>query len=103
MRFKPDRLTVRVGETVRFVMHNNGKLMHELVLGTASVLEEHAALMRKFPDMEHDEPHMAHVPSGKRGEVVWKFNRPGEFAFACLIAGHYEAGMTGKVTVVPAK
>jgi plastocyanin len=27
------------------------------------------------------------------------FNRPGEFDFACLIAGHYQAGMVGKITV----
>ena len=99
MRFKPDRLNVRVGDTIRIVMHNDGKLMHELVIGTRRVLDEHAALMRKFPNMEHDEPYMAHVAPGKRGEIVWKFNRAGEFDFACLIAGHYEAGMVGKVTV----
>ena len=99
MRFQPDRLTVRVGETVRFVMYNDGKLMHELVIGTKRILDEHARLMRKHPNMEHDEPYMAHVAPGKHGEVVWKFNRAGEFDFACLIAGHYESGMTGKVVV----
>ena len=99
MRFKPDHLTVRVGDTIRIVMQNDGKLMHELVIGTRRVLDEHAALMRKFPNMEHDEPYMAHVAPGKRGEIVWKFNRAGEFDFACLIAGHYEAGMIGKVAV----
>ena len=100
MRFVPDRLSVRVGDTVRIAMHNDGKLMHELVIGTRRVLDEHAAVMRKFPNMEHDEPYMAHVAPGKRGEIVWKFNRAGEFDFACLIAGHYEAGMVGKVTVL---
>jgi uncharacterized cupredoxin-like copper-binding protein len=100
MRFVPDRLNIRVGDTIRLVMHNDGKLMHELVIGTRRVLDEHAALMRKFPNMEHDEPYMAHVAPGKRGEIVWKFNRAGEFDFACLIAGHYEAGMVGKVTVL---
>ena len=100
MRFTPDRLSVRVGDTVRIAMKNDGKLMHELVIGTRRVLDEHAALMRKFPNMEHDEPYMAHVAPGKRGEIVWKFNRAGEFDFACLIAGHYEAGMVGKVTVL---
>jgi uncharacterized cupredoxin-like copper-binding protein len=99
MRFRPDRLTVRVGDTIRFVMHNDGKLMHELVLGTKATLEEHSAAMRRFPNMEHDAPYMAHVAPGKRGEIVWKFNRTGEFGFACLIAGHYESGMVGKVIV----
>lgn len=100
MRFTPDRVTVRVGQTVRFVMFNEGKLMHELVIGTKPVLDQHAALMRKYPNMEHDEPYMAHIAPGKHGEVVWKFNRAGEFGFGCLIAGHYESGMVGKVVVV---
>ena len=99
MRFEPDRITVREGETIRFVLVNNGRQMHEFVLGTKEELDEHAALMQKFPNMEHDEPYMAHVQPGKTGTVIWTFNRAGEFDFACLIAGHYQAGMVGKVTV----
>jgi len=102
MRFAPDRLTVRQGETVRLVIRNNGKMLHELVIGTRQELDEHAALMVKFPNMEHDEPYMAHVDPGKTGQIVWHFNRAGEFDFACLIAGHYQAGMVGKITVTPA-
>ncbi len=101
MRFTPEALTVRLGDTVRFVFRNHGKQLHEFVLGTRKELDEHAALMMKFPDMEHDEPYMAHVPPGKTAEIVWTFNRAGEFDFACLIAGHYQAGMVGKVTVTP--
>jgi len=102
MRFAPDRLTVRQGETVRFVFRNRGQTLHEFVLGTKAVLEEHAALMMKSPDMEHDEPYMAHVAPGTSGEIVWTFNRAGEFDFACLIPGHYQAGMVGQVVVTPA-
>jgi uncharacterized cupredoxin-like copper-binding protein len=100
MRFTPGALTVRLGETVRLVIHNDGAMLHEIVLGTAKALDEHAALMVKFPNMEHSEPYMAHVPPGKTGEIVWTFNRAGDFAFACLIAGHYQAGMVGQVKVV---
>ena len=103
MRFTPDRIEVRQGETVRLVHRNGGQIMHEFVLGTKKDLDEHAELMKKFPGMEHDEPYMAHVGAGKSGEIVWNFNRPGEFDFACLIPGHYQAGMVGKVTVVEAK
>jgi uncharacterized cupredoxin-like copper-binding protein len=102
MRFAPDRLTVRQNETVRLVIRNQGKQLHELVLGTRQELDEHAALMLKFPNMEHDEPYMAHVNPGKTGEIIWNFNRAGAFEFACLIAGHYQAGMAGKITVTPA-
>ena len=101
MRFVPDRIDVKQGETVRLVLRNAGKTMHELVLGTKRELDEHAALMAKFPGMEHDEPFMAHVAPERRGEIVWTFNRAGEFDFACLIAGHYQAGMVGKVRVAP--
>lgn len=100
MRFTPDKLEVRQGETIKIVLRNKGKMLHEFVLGTKKELDEHAALMVKFPTMEHDEPYMAHVPVGKAGEIVWTFNRAGDFDFACLIAGHYQAGMVGKVRVV---
>ena len=99
MRFSPSTIEVKQGETLRFVLRNNGKVLPEMVIGTAKALEEHAALMQKFPSMEHDEPHMAHVASGRKGQLVWKFNRPGEFDFACLIPGHYQAGMVGKIKV----
>ena len=99
MRFTPDLIEVRLGETVRFVARNAGKVMHEFVIGTKAENGKHAELMVKFPGMEHDEPYMAHVPPGKTGQIVWTFNRPGDFEFACLIAGHYQAGMVGKITV----
>ncbi len=99
MRFTPAELTVRRGETVRLIAVNKGRVLHELVLGTADELKKHAEMMKKFPGMEHAEPHMAHVQPGKRGEIVWQFTQAGEFHFACLIPGHFEAGMVGKVTV----
>ena len=101
MRFTPDTLVVRRGETVRLVIRNEGHMLHEFVIGTKKDLDEHAALMVKFPAMEHDEPYMAHVAPGKTAQLVWNFNRAGRFDFACLIAGHYQAGMVGRITVSP--
>jgi len=103
MRFTPDRIDVRLGETLRFRVHNTGKVMHEFVIGTQAENARHAELMVKFPDMEHDEPYMAHVSPGKTGEIVWTFNRAGRFEFACLIAGHYQAGMVGVIQVGAAR
>jgi len=102
MRFNPERIDARLDETIRFRMRNTGQLMHEFVIGTKAENAKHYELMKKFPNMEHDEPWMAHVPPGKTGEIVWKFNRAGEFEFACLIAGHYEAGMVGQLRVATA-
>jgi len=84
---------------VRFRVKNHGKAMHEFVIGTKAENAKHAELMIKFPNMEHDEPYMAHVAPGKTGEIVWTFNRAGTFEFACLIAGHYAAGMVGTIHV----
>jgi uncharacterized cupredoxin-like copper-binding protein len=99
MRFSPDRINVKQGETLKLVCKNEGKVMHEFVIGTKKELDEHAAMMMKFPGMEHDEPYMTHVPPGKTGQIVWTFNRAGDFECACLIAGHYQAGMIGKIKV----
>lgn len=101
MRFTPERIEVRLGETLRLIHINDGKVLHEFVLGTRQELNEHAALMKKFPNMEHDEPYMAHVKPGQKGEIIWTFNRAGTFDFACLIPGHFDAGMVGQIIVKP--
>jgi uncharacterized cupredoxin-like copper-binding protein len=99
MHFTPGDLVLKRGETVKFAVRNDGKIMHEMVIGTMKELKEHAELMRKFPNMEHEEPYMAHVAPGKQDELVWQFTRAGEFYYACLIPGHMEAGMVAKITV----
>jgi uncharacterized cupredoxin-like copper-binding protein len=99
MRFAPNQLQIKLGETVRLVAVNAGKVLHEIVIGTPQELKAHAEMMKKHPGMEHDEPYMAHVDPGKKGDIVWTFNRAGSFEFACLIPGHFEAGMIGRITV----
>lgn len=103
MRFSPAELRIRQGETVRFVVRNKGALLHEMVLGTMADLKAHAEMMKKYPGMEHDEPHMAHVDAGKSGEMGWRFTQAGEFYYACLVPGHFEAGMAGRIFVEPRK
>jgi uncharacterized cupredoxin-like copper-binding protein len=99
MRFSPAQLTVRRGETVGFVVQNRGTAVHEMVLGTRKELTRHAALMRKFPGMQHDEPWMVHVQPGRTETFAWTFNRAGSFLYACLLPGHFESGMKGSITV----
>jgi uncharacterized cupredoxin-like copper-binding protein len=101
MHFSAGNITVNQGEIVKFVVKNDGKLMHEMVIGTMHELKAHHELMKKHPGMEHDEPYMAHVSPGKTGEVVWQFTEAGEFFYACLIPGHMEAGMINKINVTP--
>jgi putative spermidine/putrescine transport system substrate-binding protein len=99
MRFTPDRIEVKTGETIRFVLQNQGQLRHELVLGEPDALRRHASMMQMMPDMQHSGPNMASLAPGEHGELIWKFTRPGSVAFACLQSGHLEAGMRGSVAV----
>ena len=99
MRYTPADIRVKHGETVRFVVKNNGQVKHELSLGTEKELLEHLEVMRKFPDMEHDEPSKVTLAPGKQGEIVWQFTKAGSVNFACLMPGHYEGGMKGAVKV----
>jgi len=99
MRFTPAVVRVRKGETIRFVVKNSGQLKHEFNLGTEKDLQAHYEIMKKFPEMEHDEPNIASVAPGQTGEVIWKFTTAGTVSFACLHPGHYEAGMKGSVQV----
>lgn len=103
MRFSPASIAARQGETIRFVVKNSGKIKHELVLGTAKELEEHYDVMRRNPEMEHDDANMVSVPPGRSGEVLWRFTKSGQVDFACLQPGHFEAGMKGMVNVAGGK
>lgn len=99
MRYTPANIRVKQGETVRFVVKNSGQVKHEMSLGTEKELLEHLEVMKKFPDMEHDEPSKVTLAPGKQGEIVWQFTKAGAVYFACLMPGHYEGGMKGAVKV----
>lgn len=99
MRFSKKDIKVRKGETIRFVITNIGQVRHEFSLGTKQELVEHYALMKKFPDMVHEEANKVTIEPGQTGEVVWKFTKPGVVDFACLHPGHFDAGMKGQIKV----
>ncbi|WP_091843976.1 cupredoxin domain-containing protein [Palleronia pelagia] len=99
MIFEPASLDVSEGETVRLAITNTGALPHEFVMDTLPNVEEHKALMERFPEMEHDDPNAVHLEPGESGEILWTFAEAGTFQFACLIPGHYDAGMHGPLIV----
>jgi uncharacterized cupredoxin-like copper-binding protein len=100
MLFEPKLIEVRRGEQIRFILENRGDEDHEFMLATVVENGKHAELMKKYPDMEHGDPNAKRVrPYGDSGELLWKFTKGGEFEYACLIPGHYEAGMHGKIIV----
>lgn len=99
MVFEPAAIAVQRGETVRLVIANDGQLVHEFVMDSRHEIEEHKALMERFPEMIHDDPNSVSLEPGAQGEIVWTFTEAGTFEFACLIPGHYDAGMHGPLTV----
>ncbi|PUE56301.1 hypothetical protein B9Z36_11185 [Limnohabitans sp. Rim8] len=101
-RFTPNSVKVKQGETIRFVVKNAGKKKHEMVIGSVEDIKAHNELMERFPGMEHDEPNMVDLESGQKGEIIWQFTEMGQFQFACLVTGHFEAGMKGVINVVKA-
>jgi uncharacterized cupredoxin-like copper-binding protein len=100
MRYFPDQIRVKKGQTVRFVVRNGGQAPHEMVLGTMDDLKKHAAMMKKNEERDHDDAsNIAHVEPGGTGRIVWQFTKAGEFYYGCLVPGHFEAGMIGTVVV----
>ena len=99
MRFFPDQIRVKKGQTIRFVVRNGGQLPHEMVLGTMDDLKKHAALMKQNVEMDPGDANVAHVEPGAAGRIVWQFTRAGEFYYGCLVPGHFDAGMIGTVVV----
>jgi len=99
MRFTPDHVSVKAGETVRFFIVNKGKVPHEMVIGTAEEIDEHAEMMKKMPGMAHKEANQITLSPGQRGGIVWQFAKAGTVTYACLVPGHREAGMVGTIEV----
>lgn len=101
MRYRPSVIHAKRGEALRIVGINHGRLAHEIVLGTREELEAHRLHMREHPGMVHDDPNMMEVPPGATREMGWRFTSAGDFLYGCLMPGHYEAGMVGKIVVEP--
>lgn len=100
MRFEPDRIEVRAGERVRFVVTNPGRLPHEFVVGPEDVQQEHEEAMARGGD-HHERAIVALVVNpGNTKRVSVRFDRPGQLVVGCHVAGHYRAGMRGVLIVV---
>ncbi len=120
--YEPETISVKEGETVRFVIKNAGEFVHEFNIGTAKMLADHApemAMMVEHGVLEadkinhdvakkmqasmghgmHEMANAALLEPGKTGEVIWKFPEHAELEFGCTVPGHYEAGMVGEFSL----
>lgn len=118
--YEPEQIEVSGGETVRFLVRNEGTLVHEFNIATAAMhaahqeemamMVEHGVLeadrinrermdMGDGHTMAHDDPNSVLLEPGQTTELVWTFPQDGRLEFACNVPGHYEAGMVGTVEV----
>lgn len=103
--FAPDLIAIQAGETVKFVVTNKGRLMHELTIGDAAEQDAHSRAMDKMSDMTHDDgktempSNAVHVPPGETRELIWTFAKGGDLKFACNYPGHTDLGMKGDIVV----
>jgi uncharacterized cupredoxin-like copper-binding protein len=98
--FTPNTVEVAAGETVTFRVTNRGAIVHEFVLGTEAVQDEHEEEMEEMGDMAMgDEPNAIDLEPGETKEFTWSFTASGSLLYGCHEPGHYDAGMHGDLTV----
>jgi uncharacterized cupredoxin-like copper-binding protein len=93
LKFEPTNIQVRKGETVRFVLSNLGKTTHEFMVGPADKVAADAGDGKIT--VEADE-----LDAGSTHGLVYTFNGPGPYTFACHEPGHFEAGMAGTIELL---
>jgi Cu+-exporting ATPase len=97
LRFAPEAVSVRAGETVAFEISNPGIVAHEFVIGDAAEQQAHEREMTT--GQMNSEPNAVAVPPGQTARLVYTFDQAGTLEYACHVAGHYAAGMRGTITV----
>jgi uncharacterized cupredoxin-like copper-binding protein len=98
LRFEPSAITVKAGETVRFVVTNPGAVEHEFYVGDEAAQQAHAEEMAGG-EMDHGDANGIEIPPGETNELDMTFDTPGELLIGCHVPGHYEAGMKATLTV----
>jgi uncharacterized cupredoxin-like copper-binding protein len=101
LRFSPDVLSVRAGQSIAFEINNPGVLPHEFFIGTSAEQQAHEREMASGAPMQA-EPNAVDVPAGTTMRLVYTFDQPGTLEYGCHVSGHYPAGMRGTITVTPA-
>ena len=106
IKFDKKTITVKAGETVRFVVTNKGEMVHDLTLGTEKVQAAHRKEMLEMMNkgmalgkMDHADPNAVMIKPGETKELIWKFKKARSFEFACNVPGHYESGMKGDIVI----
>ncbi len=100
LRFTPDIIHVRRGETIRFVLENPTPVPHDFTLGSEATQDRHAHQMEE--GMGHDEDGDAiSLEPFSTTEYIRSFDELDVVIIGCHVLGHYEAGMRATLMTVP--
>lgn len=78
--YDPSEIEVEAGDTVTFVLSNEGTVGHDMSFDELGALSDEVAV-------------------DDAGEFVVQFDEAGVYDFHCTVPGHKELGMVGTVTV----
>ena len=118
--YEPNLIKVKKNETIKFLVHNKGELVHEFNIATKEMHLKHQPEMmkmvenetllvdkidkQKMKEMSKKNPAMAHSHSnsvllspGEKGQIIWKFSNSEDIEVACNVPGHYDVGMIAKI------
>lgn len=97
--FKPNQLSVKAGETIRFVFPNRGEIEHEAVIGDEEAQAAHKEGVHGGGYGGSKQAPRVEVFPGETGELTHTFEKPGQLLIGCHEPGHYDAGMRVDITV----
>ncbi len=99
LRFEPASFSVRAGETVRFVVSNEGQSVHEFLIGDEEDQARFEGEMGEMDGIEHDGEAGVSVEPGTEEEFEYVFEAAGELLAGCHEPGHYAGGMVATIGV----
>ena len=118
--YEPKEINIKKGETIKFIVYNNGKLVHEFNIATKEMHLKHQPEMMKMVEKEillgdridikkmkelaktdhsmgHSHSNSVLLEPDQSAELIWKFNTDADLEAACNVPGHYDSGMIAKI------
>ena len=118
--YEPKEINIKKGETIKFIVYNSGKLVHEFNIATKEMHLKHQPEMMKMVEKEillgdridikkmkelaktdhsmgHSHSNSVLLEPDQSAELIWKFNTDADLEAACNVPGHYESGMIAKI------
>ena len=96
-KFQPDRIEVKAGSRITFIVHNDDPIAHEFLIGDEKVQDGHEFGTEAHHGARDGEVSLA---PGETATTSYTFSEAGTLIFGCHLPGHYAYGMKGIIEVV---